>query len=159
MNEWIQCKCFNNWGFPCSSIGKDSNCNAGDPSSIPGSGRSPGEGIDYPLQYSWASLVAQIVKNLSAVWDTWVQFLCWEDPLRRAWQPTPGESPWTKEPPRVLIKICDIYNNISLMNEWIQCKYFNNSSEKYSTTCWLFFEQSLWDRMKQLFFVVQSYFK
>ena len=50
-------------GFPGSSAGKESACNAGDPGSTPGSGRSPGEGIGYPLQYSWASLVAQLVKN------------------------------------------------------------------------------------------------
>ena len=50
-------------GFPNSSVGKESACNAGDSSSIPGSGRSAGEGIDYPLQHSWASLVAQLVKN------------------------------------------------------------------------------------------------
>ena len=48
---------------------------------IPRSGRSPGEGIGYPLQYSWASLEAQMVKNLHALWETWVQFLGWEDPL------------------------------------------------------------------------------
>ena len=46
--------------------------NAGDPGSIPGSGRSSGEGIGYPLQYSWASCVAQLVKNLPAMWETWV---------------------------------------------------------------------------------------
>ena len=46
---------------------------------IPGSGRSAGEGIGYPLQYSWASLVAQLVKNLPAMWETWVQSLGWED--------------------------------------------------------------------------------
>ena len=51
-------------GFPGSSAGKESACNAGDPGSTLGSGRSPGEGIGYPLQYSWASLVAQLVKNL-----------------------------------------------------------------------------------------------
>ena len=50
-------------GFPDSSVGKESTCNAGDPSSIPGPGRSPGEGIGYPLQYSWASRVAQLVKK------------------------------------------------------------------------------------------------
>ena len=59
-------------GFPGSSAGKESTCNAGDPSSIPGSGRSPGEGISYPFQYSWASLVAQMVKNLPAMRETWV---------------------------------------------------------------------------------------
>ena len=60
-------------GFPDSSVGKESTCNAGDPSSIPGSGRTAGEGIGYPLQYSWASLVAQLVKNLPAKWKTWLQ--------------------------------------------------------------------------------------
>ena len=50
-----------------NSVGKESACNAGDPSSVPEPGRSAGEGIGYPLQYSWASLVAQLVKNLPAV--------------------------------------------------------------------------------------------
>ena len=68
-------------GFPGSSAGKESACNAGDPGSIPGSGRFPGEGIGHPLQYPWASLVAQIVKNPPAIWDAWVRSLGWEDPL------------------------------------------------------------------------------
>ena len=68
-------------GFPGSSVGKESTCNAGDLGLIPGSGRSPGEGINYPLQYSWASLVAQLVKNLPAMQETWVQSLGWEDTL------------------------------------------------------------------------------
>ena len=55
-------------GLPDSSVGKESACNAGDSSSISRSGRSPGEGIGYPLQYSWASLMAQLVKNPPAVW-------------------------------------------------------------------------------------------
>ena len=59
-------------GLPDSSVGKESTCNAGDPGSIPGLGRSPGEGIGYPFQYSWASLVAQLVKNLPAMQETWV---------------------------------------------------------------------------------------
>ena len=67
-------------GFPGGSDGKESACNAGDSSSIPGSG-IPGEGIGYPLQYSWASLVAQMVKNPPAIRETWVQSLGWEDPL------------------------------------------------------------------------------
>ena len=62
-------------GFPDSSVGKESACNAEDASSIPGSGRSAGEGIGDPLQYSWASLVAQLVKNLPAMQETPVQFL------------------------------------------------------------------------------------
>ena len=71
------------WGFPDSSVGKESACNAGDPGSIPGSERSTGEGIGYPLECSWASLVAQLVKNLPAVWETWVRSLGWEDPLEK----------------------------------------------------------------------------
>ena len=71
-------------GFPDSSVGKKSACNAGDPGSIPGLGRSTGEGIGYPLQCSWASLVAQLVKNLPAMWETWVQSLSWEYPLEKA---------------------------------------------------------------------------
>ena len=63
------------------SVGKESTCNAGDPGSIPGSGRSAAEGIGYPLQYSWASLVAQLVKNPPVRQKTWVQSLGWEDPL------------------------------------------------------------------------------
>ena len=59
------------WGFPGSSAGKEPFCNAGDPSLIPSMGRSPREGIGYPLQYSWASLVAQMVKNLPAMSKTW----------------------------------------------------------------------------------------
>ena len=55
-----------------SSVGKESACSLGDSSLIPGSGRSPGEGIAYPFQYSWASLVAQIIKNQSAMLETWV---------------------------------------------------------------------------------------
>ena len=70
-------------GFPDSSDGKESTCNAGDSGLIPGLGRSAGEGIGYPLQYSWASLVAQLVKNLPAMQETWVIFLCWKDPLEK----------------------------------------------------------------------------
>ena len=70
-------------GFPDSSVGKESTCNAGDPGSIPGSGRSAGEGVGYPFQYSRASLVAQLVKNPPAVWEAWVQSWGWEDPLEK----------------------------------------------------------------------------
>ena len=54
-----------------------------------GSGRSAGEGIGYALQYYWASLVAQLVKDLPAMWETWVQSLGWEDPWGRERLPTP----------------------------------------------------------------------
>ena len=60
-------------GFLNSSAGKESSCNAEDPGLIPGLGSSTGEGIGYSLQYSWASLVAQTVKNPPAVQETWVQ--------------------------------------------------------------------------------------
>ena len=66
-------------GFPGTSAGKESACNAGDPSLISGSESSPGEGISYPLQYSWASLVVQMVKNLPVMRETWVRPLGWED--------------------------------------------------------------------------------
>ena len=66
-----------------SPVGIKSACNAGDPSLVPGSGRSSGEGIGYPLQYFWASLVVQLVKNLPAMWKTWVRSLGWEDPLEK----------------------------------------------------------------------------
>ena len=56
---------------------------------IPGLGRSAGEGRGYPLQYCWASLVAQLVKNPPAMWETWVQSLGWEDPLEKGKLPTP----------------------------------------------------------------------
>ena len=64
-----------NMGFPDSSVGKEPTCNAGDPGLIPGIGRSTGEGIGYPLQYSWASLVAQLVKNPPAMGETWIRSL------------------------------------------------------------------------------------
>ena len=70
-------------GFPDSSVGKESACNAGDPGSVPGLGRFARDGIDYPLQYSWASLVAQLIKNPPAMRETWVQSLGWEDPLEK----------------------------------------------------------------------------
>jgi len=67
---WDSLLCF--LGFPCSSAGKESGCDAGDPGSIPGSRRSTGEGIGYLLQYSRTSLVAQLVKNPPAIRKTWV---------------------------------------------------------------------------------------
>ena len=92
-------------GFPGGSAAKESACNVGDLGSVPGLGRSPGEGIDYPLQYSGDSLVAQLGKNPPAMWETWVPSLGQEIPWRRAWQPIPVflpvESPWTEEPARL----------------------------------------------------------
>ena len=74
---------FLEWDFSDSPIGKESAFSAGDPGSIPGSGRPNGEGIGYPLQYSWASFVAQPVKNQLAMQETWVRSLGWEDPLEK----------------------------------------------------------------------------
>ena len=62
-------------GFPDTSVGKESAYDAGDPSLIPGLGSSAEDGIGYPLPYYWASLVAQLVKNLPAIRETWVQSL------------------------------------------------------------------------------------
>ena len=76
-------------GVPCSSVGKESTSNAGDPGSIPGSGRSPGEGIGYPFQYSWASLLAQLVKNPPAMQETWIWPWVGKIPWRRERLPTP----------------------------------------------------------------------
>ena len=92
-------------GFPDSSVGRESACNAGDPGLIPGLGRSAGEGIGYSLHYSWASLVAQLVKNLPAMQETPVRFLGQEDSLEKG---TATHSsvltwriPWTEEPSRL----------------------------------------------------------
>ena len=69
--------------FHDSSVDKESACNEEDPGLISGLGRSAGEKIGYPLQYSWASLVAQLVKSLPAMWETWVRSLDWEDLLKK----------------------------------------------------------------------------
>ena len=91
--------------FPGSSAAKETACNAGHLGLIPGLGQSAGEGIGYPLQYSWASLVAQLVKNPPSMWETWVRSLGGEDPLEKgmanhssivAWR-----IPWTVEPGRL----------------------------------------------------------
>ena len=69
--------------FPGGPVGKESDCNAGDLGSIPGLGRSSGEGNGYPLQFPWASLVAQLIKNPPAMQETWVPSLGWENPLKK----------------------------------------------------------------------------
>ena len=93
---------YENMGFLGGSDSKESVCNAGDPSSIPVSGRSPGERIGYSLQYSWPSLVAQMVKNPPAMWETWVQYLGWEDPLEEGMETHSSILAWriplTEEP-------------------------------------------------------------
>ena len=64
-------------------VGKESACSAGDPRLLPGSGRSAGEGIGYPLQCSLASLVAQLITNPPTMREAWVRSLGWEDPLEK----------------------------------------------------------------------------
>ena len=90
-------------GFPGGSAGKESACKAGDPGLILGSGGAPGEGIGYPIQYSWHSLVSHMVKNLPAVRETCLQSLGWEDPLQEgiathssilAWRIPMGREAW-----------------------------------------------------------------
>ena len=89
--------------FPCDSAGEESACNEEDRGSVPGLGRSPGGGHGNPLQYSWASFVAQLVKNPPAMWDTWFDPWVGKVPWRKQRLPTPvfwpGEfhglsSPW-----------------------------------------------------------------
>ena len=93
------------WGFPGSSAGKESACNAVDPSLIPGPGSYPGEGKGFPLQYSWASLVSQMVKNLPAMRETWVRSLGQEDSLEEGMETHSSilawRVPWTEEPGRL----------------------------------------------------------
>ena len=69
--------------FPDSSVGKESTCNVGDPVLLPGLGRCAAEGVDYPFQYSWVSLVAQLIKNLPAMQEITIRFLGQEDPLEK----------------------------------------------------------------------------
>ena len=124
-------------GFPDSSVGKEPTYNAGDPGSIPGSGRSPGEGMGYPLQYSWISLVAQLVKNPPAVREAWIQFLGWEDPWRRERLPTPvfwpGEfhglySPWGHKELNTAERLCYYVSSFALPCEFTSTKQANSLS-------------------------------
>ena len=106
-SSWLDCP-YEFWGgVSGDSAGEESSCNAGDPGSIPGSGRSSGEGIGYSLQYTWVSLVAQMVKNLPTMRETWVWSLGWDpggghgNPLQYSCLENPhgqrslvGYSPW-----------------------------------------------------------------
>ena len=101
-NSYSYCSFIIKRGFPDRSVCKESACNVGDPGTIPGLGRSAAEGTGYPLQYSWASLLAQLVKNPPAMRETWVEKIPW----RRERLPTPvfwpGEfrglySPWGRK--------------------------------------------------------------
>ena len=137
-------------GFPSSLAGKESTCNAGDFSSIPGLGRSPGEGIGYPHQYSWASLLAQMVKNLPAMRETWARSLGWEDPLEQGkathssilawripmdreawWAPVPGiEESDTTEPLSALSSGLEYTQSILRLVGWDRDADSEEKSEK-----------------------------
>ena len=108
----------NDISFPHSSVGKESTCKAGDPSSSLGSGRSIGEGMGYPLQYSWTSFVAQLVKSPPSMRETWVWSLDWEDPLENgkathysilAWR-----IPWTAKFAVSLTKVLSHFSHVRL---------------------------------------------
>ena len=103
-------------GFPVSSVGKESTFKEGDPGFIPGSRRSAGEVIGYSLQYSWTSLVAQLVKNLPAMWETWVWSLDGKVPWRREQLPTPVF--WPRES-----QLKDFHFHFQ------QVQYFSNSKQ------------------------------
>ena len=103
-----------NQGFPDSSVGKEPACNAEDPGLIPGSRRSAGECIGYPLQYSWSYLVAQLVKNPPAMQKTWVRSLGWEDPLEKGIATHSSILAW-----RILFCICSDTDLAALMEDKI----------------------------------------
>ena len=86
-------------GFSDSSVGKESACKAGELRLIPGLGRSAGKGIGYPLQYSWASLVAQLLKDLPAMQETCVQSLGWGDSLEKLVQGVSKSWTWLSDFP------------------------------------------------------------
>ena len=108
--EWMRPTYIALRGFPDSSAGKESACSAGDPSSIPGLGKSAGEGIGYPLQYFWASLVAQLVKNSAAMQETWVWSL----------DPWVGKIPQRRE--RLPIQYAGLENSTDCMYSAWGCK-------------------------------------
>ena len=121
-------------GFPGSSAGKESTCNSGDPGSIFGSGRFPGEGIGYPLPYSWVPLVAQMVKNLPAVWETWIWSLDWRslggghgNPLQYGCLETPHGQ-------RSLVGCSPLRRKESDTTEWLSTCSIGNSPS--SLTVW-----------------------
>ena len=126
------------WGFPHSSVGKESTCSAGNPSSIPGSGRSAGEGIGYPLQYACASLVAQLVKNLPALRENWLWSQGLEDPWRRERLTTPVfwprelhglYSPWDHKESDTT-EWLSLHNLISISVSWPGIAYINSLCKK-----------------------------
>ena len=117
-------------GVPDSSVDKESTCNAGDPGSIPGSGRSTGEGIGYPLQYSWASLVAQLAKNPPAMRETWVWSLDWEDPLENGKATHSSILAW-----RIPQTVLSMGSQESDMTEWLSLSPLSFMVYKVTAGC------------------------
>ena len=115
-------------GFPHSSVGKESACSAGDSSSTPGLGRSSGEGIGSPLQYSWASLVAQLVKNLPAMQESLVRFLGWEEPLEREGIGYPLQYSWAS----LVIQL--VKNLLAMQETWVHCVGWEDPLKKEKAT-------------------------
>ena len=110
-------------GLPCGSAGEESTCNAGDPRLIPELGRSTAEGIGSPLQYSWASFVAQTVKKPSAMRETWFQFLGWEDPLAKGMATHFSIQAWVSKSWAPLSNFH--FHNISLNNIYAYFNFYN----------------------------------
>ena len=140
------------------SVGKESACNARDTSSIPGSGRSPGEGIGYPLQYPRVSLVAHLVKNPPAMWETWAWSLGWEDPLEKgkaahssilAWKfhvHGVAESDTTEQPSLSSQPLGCLYETTDVLEAWTQIQLCFSLSvvlrwnfDCLLMTCWALF--------------------
>ena len=145
--------------FPNSSVGKESTCNAGDPVWIPGSGRSPGEGIVYSLQYSWASLVDQPVKNPPAMWETWFDPWVGKIPWRKERLPTPvfcpGEfhglnSPWGHKESDKTKWLSLYYSFLSLLSYWRLCDWSQRENKllDFDTLFSVYFSHALLYRLK-----------
>ena len=111
-------------GFPDSSVGKESACNTGDPSLIPQLGRCAAEGVGYPLQYSWASLVAQLVKNPPAMLETWFDPWVGEIPWRRERLPTPVFFPRESHGQRSLVGYSPWGHKELDATEWLTVSHF-----------------------------------
>ena len=120
-------------GFPHNSGGKEFACNAGDPSSISGWGRYAGEGIGSPLQYSWASLVSQLVKNPPAMQETWVWSLGWEGPLEKGKATHSSILAW-RIPCTILVHIVERCEE-SDVTEWLSLNF--QGIHTIYTTYWI----------------------
>ena len=129
-------------GFPDSSVGKESACNARDPGSIPGSGRSTEEGTEYPLQYSWASLVAQLVKNPPAMQETWVWSLGWKDPLEKGKATHSSYSGLENSMDYTVHGVAELDAterlSLSLFNDKQVVHFMHNHARAHTHTCWLY---------------------